>query len=584
MDDQLKSLTNIGVIRFVEEQLALGCNAQVAIAIYDKWLADRPGPDRAAVLFNQGVLLSNIGAHPKALENYQLAASLVPNFWQAHANLANLLEKDSQVEEALNRYDVALRAEVPAEGKTFLLNQKGRLLEAKRDFAGAVDCYSESLKINPEQIDTFQHWFYLRQKTCQWPQDVFQRPMLVKELAAQMGPLSAMAFFDDPEMLAESCNAWVQRYRRGKRFSKIAEGRRYGHERIRIGYVSCDFRMHAVCFLTAQMYECHDRTRFEVIGFDFSKPENSVWRDRVIKGMDAVYPIHNLTDEQAADFIAQKEIDILVDMVGLTANGRPGIFMHKPAPIQVSYLGFLGPVAAPEIDYIVCDEFVVPRTFERYYGAKPLHVPFYQCNNRLRESAGVMSRSDFGLPDDKFVYCVINNSYKITPVMFDRWMKILDSVPNSVLWMLEENDSNKKNLMDYARTYGVDDARIIFAKPIDPRIYLSRFACADLFLDSSPYNAGITASDAVWMGLPVLTCPGKTFVSRMAADLLIHLNLDSFVCDDWGQYIDRAISFGRLGNAREIFDKTFSRESPIFDTPNFVRHLEAQFISVYRDL
>jgi predicted O-linked N-acetylglucosamine transferase (SPINDLY family) len=299
-----------------------------------------------------------------------------------------------------------------------------------------------------------------------------------------------------------------------------------------------------------------------------------------MSGMDFFHPIKNLSDEEAAKFIDSLGIDILVDLVGLTSNARPGIFLFKPAPILVSYLGFLGPVGISEIDYIICDEYVIPPTNISYYGAEPIYLPFYQINNQYRQVGPLPNKVSQDLPAEAFVFCAICNTYKITDEVFYRWMQILLATENSVLWLLEENLFVKQNLINRALSYGVDVQRIVFAKQIEPTHYLARFDCADLFLDTSPYNAGITATDAIWMGVPTLTCPGNTFVSRMAADLMHNLQLDEFICKDWDEYMQKAVQYCQTRSARSRVDIDRIRAHAIFDSKQFVVNLEAQYLRV----
>ena len=551
--------------------------------LYKTWLATHGADANSApVWFNYGVVQSAIGDKDESAESYRAAKKLMPNLWQASANLANYHESLGEIAAAVELYQDALELPLDRDGSLFIRNQLGRLYEGARRFNDAKNLYAQSLEIDPSQKDAFQHWFYLKQKQCDWPLNTFPRPSSIREIAASLGPLSAMAYFDDLELLNFSCTQWMDRYKSNKHFYHLVEPtKKYSHKRLKIGYVSCDFRMHAVTFLAAQIYELHNRAQFEVFGFDFSVDDNSPWRKKIIDGMDQCHPIHSLSDENAAKLIASLEIDILVDMVGLTAGGRPGIFMYRPAPIQVSYLGFLGPVGIPEMDYIVCDSYVVPPESAIFYGAKPIYLPFYQVNNSLRQSASPPSRSAVGLPDDAFVFCAINNSYKLTQEVFYHWMQVLLQTNNSVLWLLEENPEVKENLLRESRKYGIDPNRLVFAKPIDPSDYLARFACADLFLDTSPYNAGITASDALWMGLPVLTCPGNTYVSRMAADLLIQMDLGEFVCQSWGEYVKKAVNYCQSKDmAKTLLNQRFTRNSPIFNSSQFVQNLEANYLEI----
>jgi predicted O-linked N-acetylglucosamine transferase (SPINDLY family) len=550
--------------------------------LYNDWLTQNGNrTESVPAWFNFGVIIAGQGLKKEAQACYLKALSLKPDFWQAAANLANLLEGQEKIEEALEIYRQLLPKDMEVEGKLHIRNQMGRILENQRDFKAAAELYEESLSIDPSQDGPFQHWFNVRQKQCDWPLESFIKPIATAELAEKIGPIASMAYFDDPAMLNQACTSWIERFKKGKNYRKLAD-KRYNHERLRIGYLSCDFRAHAVCFLNCQMFSMHDRERFEIFGFDFSKDEDTPWRKMVINGFDHHIPIHEMDDETAAALIRKFEIDILVDLVGLTSGARPGILLQKPAPIQVSYLGFLGPVGMQEIDYIVCDDYVVPPEASHYYGAKPLYVPFYQVNNRLRIAAETPTRESQGLPPNAFVFCAINNSYKVTPSMFRRWMKILEQTDNSVLWLLAENPNVEQNIKKELARYGMEEWRVIFAKHAQPSEYLARFSCADLYLDASPYNAGITGSDAVWMGLPVLTCPGNTFVSRMASDLMLKLNLSEFVCETWMEYIEKAINFSKTKTAKSILERKLDRGSFVFDTKFFVQALERKFIEISR--
>lgn len=551
---------------------------EAAIQHYSSWLEQHGSePSSAPAWFNRGVLLSGQGRRDEAADSYRTALAVAPAFWQAAANLANYHEWRGDPDQAILALENTLSNVVSAEGVVFFHNHLGRLQESRRQFDRALLHYQTSLDVNPDQPDTLQHLFYLRQKICAWPLTITPIPLSVDQFAARLGTLSAMAYFDDVGLVYRACRAWYERFLEKEKPQILPPAPAYQHQRKRIGYVSGDFRMHAVGFLIAELFERHDRNFFEVIGFDFSADDKSHWRQRMIRGMDQCFALHDLSDAEAANVIRQQEIDILVDLMGPTANSRPGIFMRKPAPIQVSYLGFLGPNAIPQIDYLICDDYVIPAGAEDGYGAQLIRLPFYQINNSLRTLGPIPDRASQGLPENAFVYCAINNSYKITAELFDRWMQILKAVEGSVLWLLEENDFVKNRLLREGAKYGIGQHRLIFAKPVPPHEYLARFACADLFLDTSPYNAGVTAADALWAGLPVLTCPGKTFTSRMAGSLLNRLGLGEFICGTWFEYVQRAIYFARSGAAKRLLEQKKIRDSSVFDSQSFVRHLEDAF-------
>jgi predicted O-linked N-acetylglucosamine transferase (SPINDLY family) len=401
------------------------------------------------------------------------------------------------------------------------------------------------------------------------------------------GPLGMLALTDDPALQLKTIQNWISRHL-PDRFKHLSQGKGYGHERIRIGYMSCDFRWHAVSILTAELFELHDRSRFEIYAIDFTSGANDSMRQRVLSAMDHHLPIHALSDEQAAQLIRQNEIDILVDLTGLTAGSRFSILAHKPAPIQVSYLGFVGTCGIPEVDYILADRFVFPDELKSHFVEKPLYLPnVYQVNDSKRVIGQTPTRESCGLPPDVFVYCSFNGSYKITPEIFACWMRILRRVPSSVLWLVADNQWARTNLKNEMARQGLDASRLIFADKAQPAEYLARYRVADLFLDTSPYNAGTTASDALWAGLPVLTCPGRSFASRMAGALLTAVNMGELITHSLGEYEEKAVSLaGDTKDYQRIRDrlKREQEHSALFDAPRLVRDLESIFEGLVNNL
>jgi predicted O-linked N-acetylglucosamine transferase (SPINDLY family) len=311
---------------------------------------------------------------------------------------------------------------------------------------------------------------------------------------------------------------------------------------VSIAYCSSDFCLHPVAMLTAELFEQHDRERFEVFGFDWSREDGSALRQRIVGAMDHFERIHGLDDEAAARLIASREIDILVDLQGQTLGARANMLAYRPAPIQITWLGLPATTGLPFIDHVIADRFLIPEDAQRFYTERALYLPdVYQCSDRQRVHSPAPSRADCGLPEGAFVFCSFNNNYKITPVVFDAWMQILRRVPGSVLWLLADNPWAQHNLQREARARGVDAERLVFAGRALPPDYLARYAVADLFLDCTPFNGGTTANDALWMGLPVLTCAGQTFASRMAGALLTAARLPELITTDLGAYTERAV-------------------------------------------
>lgn len=560
----------------VANELAAQQQLDAAIQYYRDWLIapDTETQHHYIALFNMGVLLRSNGQLDDAITAYQASLRLRPDFYQSAVNLGLALEAKGQMQEAITIWQTALQ---PIEGQTLLLNHLGRSLESNKQYAEAERYLERSLLLDPNQPDAIQHYFHLRQKQCEWPVIKPIPGLSEQTLLDSFGPLGLLALSDDPAIQARAVQTWVAR-KLPADLPRLSPEQGYRHQRLRIGYMSCDFRWHAVSILTAELFELHDRTQFEIYGIDFSVDDGGSMRQRVIDAMDHHLPIQALTDEQAAQQIRQHEIDILIDLTGLTSGARYKILAYKPAPIQISYLGFVGSCGMPQIDYVLVDHFVFPEELALYYVEKPLYLPeVYQANDSKRVIGATPSRAACGLPEDSFVYCSFNGSYKITPEIFAIWMRILKRVPHSVLWLIADNPWAQDNLVKQALRHGVSAERLVFAERVAPADYLARYRVANLLLDTSPYNAGTTASDALWAGLPVLTCPGRTFASRMAGSLLNAVGLQELIAPDWLAYENKAVQLAyepdELAQYRQRL-QTSAQTSALFDTQRFVRNLE----------
>jgi len=359
-------------------------------------------------------------------------------------------------------------------------------------------------------------------------------------------------------------------------------GERYAHDRIRVAYVSADFHEHAVPRLMAGLLERHDRQRFEVTALSLGPDQRDAMRSRLVAAADRFLDVRDRDDRAVAALMRELEIDIAVDLQGYTRGCRPGIFAHRAVPVQVNWLGYPGTMGAGYMDYILADRHVVPPDRDAHYAEKVVRLPdCYQVNDADRRVAGdAPPRSALGLPEDGFVFCCFNNNYKIAPRVFDVWMRLLLAVDRSVLWLLEDNATAAANLRREAARRGVDAARIVFAPRARMEDHLARQRRADLFLDTRPYNAHVTASDALWVGVPLVTCPGDTFAGRVAASLLHAAGLPELVAGSWEEYErlartlatdrDRLASLrGRLARDRAT--------CPLFDTDRFRRHIESAY-------
>jgi protein O-GlcNAc transferase len=353
-------------------------------------------------------------------------------------------------------------------------------------------------------------------------------------------------------------------------------------ERVRLGYLSANFHAHPVAHLIAGLIEHHDRRRFEVMGYGFDEDDGSALRGRLVGAFDRFVDIADTQDQDAARLIHTDDIDIVVDLHGWTPDCRAKILAYRPAAIQVNYLGYPGTSGAEFIDYIIVDRFVVPAEQQPFFSERAVYLPdCYQCNDDKRETAArTPSRRECGLPERGLVFCCFNNSWKLTPLFFDIWMRLLRAVPESVLWLYEANPLVKANLAREAEARGIAPERLVFASRLPQAEHLARHRLADLFLDTLPYNAHTTASDALWAGLPVLTCAGSTFAGRVAGSLLRAVGLDELVTASLEEYEALALQLARdaelLTGLRARLAQN-RRSYPLFDTGRYTRHLEAAY-------
>ncbi|HET8869115.1 MAG TPA: acetylglucosamine transferase, partial [Aquabacterium sp.] len=354
------------------------------------------------------------------------------------------------------------------------------------------------------------------------------------------------------------------------------------HDKIRIAYVSADLREHAVSYLMAGVFEHHDRSQFEITAISLKPPQDSPMGRRVQAAFDHFVDVSHWTDDRIVHHMRQHGYDIAVDLMGLTFGARPGIWAQGIAPIQISYLGYPGTTGAPYMDYILADTTVIPPEEQAHYSEKVVYLPdCFQANDRQRPVAErTPSRSELGLPDDAFVFCSFNNLYKIGPETFDSWIRILDQVPGSVLWLVDDQEVARRHAKQEAHVRGIDPARLIFAPRVTYADHLARLKQGDLFLDTLPFNAGTTASDALWAGLPLLTLPGEAFAARMAASLLRAVGLPELICHDRAHYEATAIDLARHPARLQALRQRLSEQRlqcPLFDTPRFTRNLEMAY-------
>jgi predicted O-linked N-acetylglucosamine transferase (SPINDLY family) len=526
-------------------------------ALYQSWIAANPSsPYLWAAWFNLGARLAQ-DQNPAAAGAYSNALVLRPDLHEAAINLGLLQEAAGRTEEALATWS---RATQPDAARIALQIQQGRLLEDLGRFPEAEAMLRQVLLTDPENPDVLHHWVHLRQKTCSWPVAVTDIPGLTA--AAQLtgsGPFGIMALTDNIALQAAAGSAWVARKTTAAP-RRLAPTIPYTHAKIRIGYISSDFCQHAMSYLITELFERHDRKNFEVYGYCASEDDGSALRRRVLAGFDHHRIIRGLTDEQAAEKIRADEIDILIELNGITDGSRLAVLRWRPAPIQASYLGFVGPIPLPELDFLLCDTVVIPPEHFSAYQPQPLPIAkLYQANDSKRTIGRSLTRAELGLPESAFLFCCFSKHYKITAEIFAAWMEILHQTPHSVLWLAADNEHSQKNLTQAAAAAGIAPERLIVSDRTDPDLYLSRLALADLFLDTFPYNAGTVASDALRMNLPLITLCGEAFASRMAASLLHAMGATSGITTTLKTYISLAT---RLANDAKTYAGYKARFTP----------------------
>ena len=569
-------------------QLQAEGQGELAAQLYRAWLDHNEGPLRLVALYNLGTVWSALQRHADAERVYREALAFKPDFLQARVNLGHQLEHQGRKEEALQVWlevaDSDTTAEVmgtaPQAMRLHALKNMARLLEQERRFPEAEALMRRSLALQADQPDVLQHFVHIRQKQCAWPIYEPVGEVTPNQLLSNTSLLAMLSYSDDPALqllvAQRFVNEKVTKYKGPPLHARV---KRAG--RVRIGYLSGDLRMHAVGFLTPEIFELHDRSRFEVFAFCWSGDDGSAQQARIRGAMDHVIPLQGRSDEQAAQLIAAAGIDVLVDLQGLTSGARPDILAYRPAPVQVGYLGLPATSALPGVDWIIADRYVMPPEYLPYCTERPIYLQrCYQSSDRQRPVGATPTRAQVGLPEQGFVFCSFNNNHKYTQQMFDAWMRILAAVPGSVLWLLADNDKARENMLANAARMGVDAGRIYFAPRAAPPDYLARFQLADLVLDTFPFNAGTTANDCLWMGTPILSLSGRSYISRMAGSLLHAVGLPELAVDSLAEYERMAIQIG-LNPARALSYKRYlaehGRSSPLFDMPALVRDMEDQF-------
>jgi predicted O-linked N-acetylglucosamine transferase (SPINDLY family) len=588
-----------------------------AIKNYNLAIDNRP--NFAEAHNNIGVVFQKLRNFDQAILQYKKAISYKNLYLDPYINLANIFKETKQFEEAIKNYDLAINLN-PKLAEVY--NNKGNTLKEIRKFEEAIKNYDLTINLNPNFADA-----YLNTATALQNIENFEKAVLYYEKALLLNkeipfgkglllhakmiccnwsglnelykeiyndveknrysatPFGYQAICDDESNLQKCAQLYSSKYfpeiRNNFFTKKISK-----NKKIKIGYLCGEFREQATSVLMTEVWEKHNKENFEIIAFDSGWDDKSLRRNRIIAAFDKFIDISKMSDFDAAKLIYKEQIDILINLNGFFGNGRTIVFSYRPAPIQINYLGFPGTIGSTYIDYILCDQTVVPSQSKKFYNEKIIYLPnSYQANDTKRKiSEKKFLREELSLPKESFVFCCFNSNYKITPNMFNVWAMLLKKIDNSVLWLIEGNPEATKNLKKEAKIRNINASRLIFAKRMKLEDHLARHKNADLFLDTLPCNAHTTASDSLWAGLPVLTCLGKTFPGRVAASLLRSLDLPELITYSENEYVAKAeelaINPEKLRLIKNKLD-TNKFSQPLFNTELFCRSLETAFKIIF---
>ena len=542
-------------------------------------------PDYSEALLSKGNVFYALKRYDEAIAHYDQALGLKPDYAEGWFNKGVALNELKRYDEAIAHYDQALSLKPDyAEG----WSNKGVTLHQLNRYDEAIAHYDQALSLKPDIDWVFGDLLHTKMKICSWTSlaeslEIISKKVMANEKVAN--PFLLLALSDDPLLHQQCAKIYAQdRFPLNLVLEPLVK--RPASQKIRIGYFSADFHNHATGYLMAELFELHDKNQFDLIGFSFGPITNDEMRQRLKKTFDQFIEVGNKSDIEITQLCRNLNIDIAVDLKGFTQDSRAGIFAHRAAPIQVNYLGYPGTMGAEYIDYIFTDKTLIPADSQSCYSEKVVYLPnSYQVNDRKRAiSDKQFTRQDLGLPENEFVFCCFNNNYKILPATFASWMRILRAVDGSVLWLFQDNPWVVDNLKIESEKQGVAPNRLVFAERLPLPEHLARHRQADLFLDTLPYNAHTTASDALWTNLPVLTLMGSSFASRVAASLLNAIGLPELITNTQEEY--EALAIELATNPQKLVEIKLKLANnrlttPLFDTPLFTKNLEAAYIKMH---
>jgi protein O-GlcNAc transferase len=549
----------------------------------------------ASAYVNLGTTFQGQGKSNDAISCYKKALEIKPDCVNAYYNLGNSFQGQGEFNEAISCYQKALELK-PDYAEAY--NNIGAIFQDQGELNEAISCYQKALDLKPDGAEIYSNLFHQFQQACAWQKtegmaaklDDFTENALDSETKTAETPLVSLARHTDPSWVFAVARSWSDDIARTMSTVKTHfsfDSRRSRKTKIVVGYLSNNFRNHAMAHLTLSLYGLHSRDEFKIFCYSYGKDDGSYYRTRIRQDCDKFVDIHNLNDAAAAKCIYEDQVDILVDLKGYTRGNRIGIYALRTAPIQVRYLGLPCTTGADFFDYIITDRIALPENHAQYYSEDFAYLPHcYQVNDHTQEISNKdWKKADFGLPEGSFVFCSFNQGYKIEPVMFNTWMNILRQVPEGVLWLQRENEITEKNLRQEAERRGVESIRLIFSGKLSKDQHLGRLRLADVALDTRLVSGAATTSDALWAGIPVITLQGSNFASRMSSSILTGIGLSELISKTLEEYESLAIDLVRNTSKLQMIRQKILKNrlvEPLFDTPRFTKNLEKAYKEMWK--
>jgi predicted O-linked N-acetylglucosamine transferase (SPINDLY family) len=552
-----------------------------ALTSYEKAIAINPS--YADAYYNRGITLRDLGHLEQALTSYEKAIAINPSYAYAYYNRGITLRDLGHLEQALTSYEKAIAIN-PSYADAY--RNLGDIFKELGHFNKAIESYEKALFLNPNSTFLLGTLQITKMFVCDWLDFNYQKNLIIEKLKIKEKvclPFTALILTDDAALQQLSSEITIQdQFPPINSLGSIPKQR--GKNKIRIGYFSADFGNHAVSFLTAELFELHNKDQFEIFGFSYGTDNQSPMHLRIKQSFDQFINVNSISDKNIAKLAREISIDIAIDLGGFTAQARTGIFAYRAAPIQISYIGYLGTMGSEYFDYIFADKTIIPTESMKFYSEKIIYLPSYQVNDSKRKMAeNNFTREELGIPRNSFVFACFNNNYKILPDTFKSWMKILKATPESVLFIYADNKWAESNLIKEAEKSGINSQRLIFGKRLPRAEYLARYKVCDLFLDTFPYNAGTTASDALWSGLPVLTLTGQSLASRLGASLLVAIDLPELITTSWTDYeilaTELAMNPQKISAIKNKLSNNHST-TLLFNTLQFTKKIEISYLKI----